>query len=819
MKMVYFKPVYKAPRWGLLLAHIFLFACAEVVDLTGTESGPRILSVTPLRGAAGTEVIILGKDFHPEMEKNLVKFNGVDGAIVSASSDKITAIVPAHAGTGLIELVALNKATEGPIFTFLETPIISRTDPSSGQPGTEVKLYGKHFDNNAENNIVKFGEYTALVSSVIADTIINTIVPENAITGTITVTVNDVTGIGPIFIVPGTINDKLPEISRYNPNSGYAGDEIEIHGNNFSAVTNENLVQFNGKTAVITSATITLIKAIVPEGVGSGPVTVKVNEQYATGPVFTYLTKTPEIIDFTPKSGPIGTTVPISGKNFGNNQGAIQVKFNGINAVLNDFDDTKLTVIVPNMATTGKISVSVNGSVTTSTDNFTVTKVDPPIITTNLSILRVRDNVYIHGTNLSAESDENVVKIDDFALDVTYATTSLIVVHVTDGASSGVLTITVNGVKAEFAGSGGKTEKDVQVIQWAEAADLKEGRYGHTATLLGNGKVLVAGGINSNNYLNSVEIFDPVSNMWSHAGYLHLERAQHTANLLPDGKVLFIGGFSPIGVLKQCEIFDPATGISNLTENMNTPRALHSAVMLDNGKVMVISGTNGVNNINFGAPMLVNSSELYDPTQNSWTNLSSFNAGLLPTIPLFSKNQYSKAITLADGKVFFAGFIQGQTGLLESYCQIYNPTSNTWSTAAKFPMTTLSTIDLTLLKNGDVFLGSIAESGSYYVYKPASNSWTTLGNNIQFSTNAFTSTVLNDGKLLIAGGYNVAGPRHFSYTLDPTNGLQNLGIGNIINRQWHTATKLNDGTVLITGGLGELSRSLTKCEIFVPEIK
>jgi hypothetical protein len=333
------------------------------------------------------------------------------------------------------------------------------------------------------------------------------------------------------------------------------------------------------------------------------------------------------------------------------------------------------------------------------------------------------------------------------------------------------------------------------------------------------GGYLVAGGINSNNHLNSVEVFNPVSNTWSHSGYLHLDRAQHSANLLPDGKVMFIGGFSSIGVLHQCEIYDPATGISILTEHMNRPRALHSSVVLDNGKVMVISGTDGVINLNFGAPLQLNSSELYDPALDAWTMLPAFNVGLLPTIPMYSNNHYSRAIKLADGKVFFAGFIQNQTGLLDSYSQIYNPATNSWTPASPFPFNGLSTIDLTLMQNGDVFLGAIALNGSYQVYGPSANSWTTLGNNIQFSTNAFTTSVLNDGKLLIAGGFNAAGPRHFSYTIDPSTGNQNLGIGNIINRQWHTATRLNNGTVLITGGMGEFSLSLKNSEIFVPEKK
>ena len=140
------------------------------------------------------------------------------------------------------------------------------------------------------------------------------------------------------------------------------------------------------------------------------------------------------------------------------------------------------------------------------------------------------------------------------------------------------MSLTVNGVKTFYSGRGETTELEVKVNQWASAGDLLEARHGHTATLLDDGRVLVAGGRNTNDFLNSVEIFDPEKNTWTHSGYLHLERAQHTASLLADGKILFIGGYSPIGVLNQCEIYDPNTGISNMIEPMEVPRALHSSV-------------------------------------------------------------------------------------------------------------------------------------------------------------------------------------------------------------------------------------------------
>src|SRR5450759_3060489 len=135
-------------------------------------------------------------------------------------------------------------------------------------------------------------------------------------------------------------------------------------------------------------------------------------------------------------------------------------------------------------------------------------------------------------------------------------------------------------------------------------------RQFHTATLLPDGKVLVAGGTDSNNVLGSnsalasAELYDPSSGSWTTTGNMSTPRMFQTATLLPDGKVLVAGGTADPGgdtggggpPLASAELYDPSNGSWTATGNMPTPRQFHTATLLPDGKVLVAGGT-GSNNV------------------------------------------------------------------------------------------------------------------------------------------------------------------------------------------------------------------------------
>src|SRR5262245_21783462 len=143
-------------------------------------------------------------------------------------------------------------------------------------------------------------------------------------------------------------------------------------------------------------------------------------------------------------------------------------------------------------------------------------------------------------------------------------------------------------------------------------------RIGHTATLLTSGKVLIAGGSSSGYPSNlpttSAELYDPSIGIFTPAGNMSAARSGHSATLLPDGRVLIAGGYKLVG---REEIYDPSTGTFTATGNLISNRVCHSAILLDNGKVLIVGGS-GYSN---GQPTTgqVQNAELYDPAKGVFT--------------------------------------------------------------------------------------------------------------------------------------------------------------------------------------------------------
>ena len=143
-------------------------------------------------------------------------------------------------------------------------------------------------------------------------------------------------------------------------------------------------------------------------------------------------------------------------------------------------------------------------------------------------------------------------------------------------------------------------------------------RQGHTATLLNNGLVLIAGGSAAGIPLATAELFDPVTQTFHPAGALHEARVDHTATLLGDGRVLIGGGRGSKGVVGGVEIYDPQQSTFIQSSSMIAPRAQHSATWLNDGSVLVAGGLDD-------AGHALASAEIFDP----WTE--SFRpAGVMP---------------------------------------------------------------------------------------------------------------------------------------------------------------------------------------------
>lgn len=338
---------------------------------------------------------------------------------------------------------------------------------------------------------------------------------------------------------------------------------------------------------------------------------------------------------------------------------------------------------------------------------------------------------------------------------------------------------------------------------WATADNMSQQRENHTATLLPNGQVLIAGGFDIDNYygyLNSVELYDPLTDTWTGADQLNSRRVDHTATLLPSGKVLVAGGTTTTGQLSYAEVYDPDTDAWHFAQSMMDERAKHAALLLPDGRVIVIGGRY----IDGSTHYLV-SVERYDPTTDTWDTLDS----------LSTQRENHVAALLLDGQVLVMG---GDNPTPLSTTELYDPvlTHTAWQTTGS--LSTARYIHAaTLLADGRVLLsGGMGDTTGAELYDPATGTFTDTGS-LSAGRFAHTSTRLEDGTVLVAGGFSGASATASAEVYNPTTGTFLATTGNMGDaRHNHSATRLSDGQVLIAGGTDASSNYLASAELYDP---
>jgi hypothetical protein len=306
---------------------------------------------------------------------------------------------------------------------------------------------------------------------------------------------------------------------------------------------------------------------------------------------------------------------------------------------------------------------------------------------------------------------------------------------------------------------------------WFQAAPMGEPRAGQTATLLPSGKVLVAGGYNGfienvgggHTSLAVAELFDPSTGAWTPAASMQVARSGQTATLLPNGQVLVVGGWEMPGCC--------------------------------------LKGTR--------------TAELYDPATNTWT----------ATPPPPELQEADTATLLQNGDVL----VTGTFGPYDDFqavagAALYDPSTNTWTTAAAPKLKRLSGT-ATLLPDGDVLLAGGVDYGENWaserkaalssseIYDPATDTWTTAPSMLHAGWGQ-TATLMPSGEVLVAGGATETGggsteaPGFSSVELfDPETDSWSAATPMIVGRRSHTATLLPDGDLLVAGGWGDFAAS------------
>jgi len=310
-------------------------------------------------------------------------------------------------------------------------------------------------------------------------------------------------------------------------------------------------------------------------------------------------------------------------------------------------------------------------------------------------------------------------------------------------------------------------------------------RTSHTAALLPDGTVLLAGGLG----LASAEKYDPgTAKFTPTTGSMSVARSGHTATLLttgPDsGKVLITGGQASVGsaAYATAELFDPGTGTFTLTKgNMSVARTGHNATLLSDGTVLITGG--GV---------LV--ADLFDPSTGVFT----------PTTGnLVAARNNDTATLLPTGQVLITG---GFNGAALATAELYDPTKKTFSATGPMAVPRVSqtaTLLTTGADSGKVLVagGNNLDSVAAELFDPTMGTFSSTGLMVT-ARSGHTATLLSDGTVLMVGGSDASGDILAAAELfDPNSGTFSGTGGLQTAREAHTATLLKDGTVLVTGGV------------------
>ncbi len=338
-----------------------------------------------------------------------------------------------------------------------------------------------------------------------------------------------------------------------------------------------------------------------------------------------------------------------------------------------------------------------------------------------------------------------------------------------------------------------------------------------SATLLGNGQVLVAGGVIGSGTIfptDEAERYDPASGQWLEAPVLDTYRSGVGASLLRDGRVLLTGGYdgSPVEtvVFASALAFDPATNRWSAAAPMPNAHGGHAQVTLPDGRVLVLGGFASYDDlINDRADDHV---DVYDPALGTWSTKAA--------IPSFT--QGGTATLLNDGSVLLAGGASSNT--MHDTAYRYVPATDRWSAAGRFAGARRRQAAALLPGGGVLIAGGEADGGGALAsasrYDPGANRWTAVAPMATPRIDA-TATTLPNGKVLVAGGTPDGRTYLASAELfDPATNTWSPAPSMRTGRTRHTATLLADGRVLVAGGIGDdqgLPGTLPSAEIYTPD--
>lgn len=459
---------------GCVLASLTIVALSESAAFA---QAPIVERVEPPSGSPGTSVVLVGRNFPPDVQ---VELGGVALQVTQRLPNRVTVVIAPTARSGILMLRSGGMTFRGPTFRVADAPQAPQIDsftPAAGPPGTEVTITGRNFSPRVTENSVLLGNVTVPIRAASPFSLRVTI-PPGAPSGPFLVRVNGVEtrSAGGFQVLAGV------SISDFQPRAGGPGTRVTITGSGFSPRLPFNRVSLNGSIIRIEAASATQLLVVIPPTATTGPFTVDVRGagQTVSSFPFTVTAPAPVVTGLAPDRGRPGMRVRIVGEGFGTDPNAIRVMLGAVPVPVRAVSPRMLVVEIPPNAGSGSFAVTV-GTQTVASPVFTV-MVGVAVTDFQPRTGPVGTEVRILGTGFDPTPTRNVVLIGRTPQLVLAASPTELRVRI-GGTQSGPLRVSVSNSGTALTPAPFVITTPPQIVRF----DPVRGLAGSEVTLFGSG--------------------------------------------------------------------------------------------------------------------------------------------------------------------------------------------------------------------------------------------------------------------------------------------------------------------------------------------